>query len=115
MRYVTIPADITVSDPSGATGVVNFETYFIRNSWTADRVYGENVDAILEAMDVRRLFAGKPAGAVVELTDGVYDRLAKVARTPSGGYSQPHIIMQLMPMIDAILKAPNADPRIAAP
>ena len=115
MRYITIPAAIVVSDPSGATAAIDFEQFFLRNTWTADKAYGENVDAILEAMDVRRLFAGKAAGAVVELTDGVHARLAAVVSAPTGGYTNPGIIMQLMPMLDAILKAPNADPRIAAP
>ena len=115
MRHITIPADITVTvvDQFGAETMPNvqFVPALICGAWTTDRVYGESVDTLLEAIDIQQAFRGKRPGDVVAITEAAYSRLLRVVKAPTGGYSSPALMLQLMPMIEAVLMATTEAPK----
>jgi len=90
-----------------------FEFYrgFLRRNILNDPSWGESMDGIFCAQELRGVFADKQPGDVVKLTKDQYDRLLKVVKNPRKGYN-PAIFSVLVPYLRAIEGATDKDPQV---
>lgn len=111
IRYVTIPADqtVTVDTPDGERSS-KFSFWDFLKTRTKDAAFGKDLDGVLMAMAIRQHFSGEAIGEVVGLTLDQWEPLCDSVRSPSDGYN-PEVMAQLLPFARAILDAPSTDPR----
>lgn len=107
VRYVTVPATVTVELQAG-TGVDVSFAEFLRER-TADAVFGTDLDAIMLAVEIRQSFLGSAPGGVVGLQLPAWEALCKAIRKPTVGYN-PAVMIQLIDYARAVIDAPSKAP-----
>ncbi len=108
MRYITIPADITITDGTNSAAF-SFVTNLVMNTLTLDPQFGASVAALHASRDIRESFKEAKPGDVIALSDDLYSQLRTVTDRPTHAYA-PAIMLQVLSHLDAILKAPDTKP-----
>lgn len=114
IRYVTVPADITVILAHPQTGLPaaierDFET-FVKERTRDAVVFGRNLDGIMTGVAVRQAFASCQPGDVIGLPLDQWQALCQATREPQDGYN-PEVMFQVLPHAQAILDAPTTRPK----
>ena len=113
MPTITIPADVVAELPGESpdkprTVVVSFARDFVVGMLLADQKWGENMDAIFVAMELRTAFKNALSGDKVRVSRDHLAKLEERMRTPSAPYN-PIVCVQLGAFFDAILKPQQDD------
>lgn len=121
MKYIEVPDTIALVNPETGESVegqtfMSFRSYAYR-VWLADKrgIDGNADTTAPEATErwakVISAFAKAQAGGVVALEDADYKVLKKIVETPSLIIGNALIEVQLMPFVQAVLKATNEAPK----
>jgi hypothetical protein len=109
LKLITIPPDVQLQDPiAGKNGAFVSFRQFIRDVLLADQHFVANYDAIRSAAKIDAACAAHiTPGSQLSLDVGDWEKLSKVAKTPTAGhYPQVAVsLIQLMPFFDAIIGA----------
>lgn len=111
MPTIKVPANITLTNPDGATAKdqngneiqVDFVKSFLVNTVTNDPKFGKNVGYLYAAMDLASAFNGKNPGDTVFLSSELWAKLKEVINEPSSPYNTA-IMKQCRSFFQAILE-----------
>lgn len=112
MRYILIPETVelvNLGDDTPAGRKMAFKEFL--GNMLIDPKFGRTAGDIFAAADIRQKLkeTGGEPGAVLELADSDWEKLAAVIKEPSNGYA-PIIMLQVPDFLRCILDAPTKKP-----
>jgi hypothetical protein len=112
-----VAAVYEIGDPDVPDGwepqTMQFERDFIRRVVLVDPWWGEELDRLYMAMELRSAFRGKRPGDVVPVTKEQHEALCNVVRKPSRGYMTA-LVLHFGDWFRACTDAANRPPETAA-